>query len=137
MSRLLKELSVERLRFSCPGCGFVWTADYDVQHAEDGHGLTWEYYSLNGIPVPSPSVRGSVTCPHCGATWVHWELLAVRDIPLVDPAASEAHSARPRQQVDAERQAARNQAPLLRAEQTTISDPPAEKPTPTGGDTRR
>jgi hypothetical protein len=54
---LLKEVAVERYRFTCAGCGHVWSADYDVQHVEDGHGLTWEYYSLNGIrcrPQPPP-----------------------------------------------------------------------------------
>lgn len=148
MSTLLKELAVERFRFTCAGCGYAWSTDYDVQHAEDGHGLTWEYYSLNGIPVPAPTVRGSVTCPHCGATWVRWELLAVREIPLVEPADSENVSARPRQQVDADRRAARHRAPLLRGEHPTsdpptgpsagaaLAEPPPVEPAPTGGDAR-
>ena len=125
MGTLLKELAVERFRFSCPGCGHAWSADYDVQHAEDGHGVTWEYHSLNGIPVPAPTVRGSVSCPRCGATWVRWRLLAVREIPLVDPAGGEHDAARPRQQVDEDRQAARHRAPLLQAEQPPAPDPAA------------
>ena len=75
---MLKEIAVERYRFTCAGCGHAWSTDYDVQHVEDGHGLTWEYYSLNGIPVPSPTAPGTLSCPCCGATWIHFELIATR-----------------------------------------------------------
>lgn len=114
---MLKEVAVERYRFTCAGCGHAWSTDYDVQHVEDGHGLTWEYYALNGIPVTSPSAPGSLSCPHCGATWVHVELDAVRTVPLVGPADVHSEPARPRQPVDAERQAARERARLLRGDQ--------------------
>ena len=115
---MLKEVAVERYRFTCSGCGHTWSADYDVQHVEDGHGSTWEYYSLNGIPVPSPTARGATSCPRCGATWIHFQLLAVRTVPLVEPADGQADTARPRQRMDAERQAAREQAALLRGDQS-------------------
>lgn len=111
---MLKELAVERFRFSCAHCGHSWLTDYDVQHVEDGHGQTWEYYALNGVPVPVPTAAGSVTCPRCRATRLYVELVAAREIPL---ARSEEESARPRQPVDADRRAARRQAPLLRGEQ--------------------
>lgn len=114
---MLKEVAVERYRFTCAGCGHTWSADYDVQHVEDGHGLTWEYYSLNGIPVPSPTARGTLSCPRCGATWIHVQLVAVRPVPLAEPEDGRADPDRPRQRLDAERQTARRQAPLLSGEQ--------------------
>ena len=122
---MLKELAVERYRFTCSGCGHVWSTDYDVQHIEDGHGLTWEYYSLNGIPVPSPTARGTLSCPRCGATWIHFELVAVRTVPLAQPAGGEPEPdrARPRQRLDAARQAARDQTPLLRGDHPGTDEP--------------
>ncbi len=120
---MLKELAVERYRFACSGCGHVWSADYDMQHIEDGHGLTWEYYSLNGIPVPSPTARGSLSCPRCGATWIHFQLVAVRTVPLVEPSHGQADPDRPRQPLEGERQAARQQAPLLRGDRPTADEP--------------
>lgn len=119
---MLREVAVERYRFTCAGCGHTWSTDYDVQHVEDGHGLDWEYYSLNGIPVPAPTAPGSLICPRCGATWVHFRLDAVRTVPLVEPADGEADPDRPRQRVDAERQAARRQAPLLSGEQLVFGE---------------
>ncbi len=120
---MLKELAVERYYFTCPGCGHAWSADYDVQHIEDGHGLTWEYYSLNGIPVPSPTAKGSQSCPRCGATWIHFQLVAVRTVPLTEPSDDQPDPARPRQPVDADRQAARAQAALLRGDRPATDDP--------------
>lgn len=114
---MLKEVAVERYCFTCAGCGHTWTTDYDVQHVEDGHGLTWEYYSLNSIPVPSPTAPGTLSCPRCGATWIHFELDAVRTVPLVEPAQPQGDPARPRQRLEAERRAVREQARLLRGDQ--------------------
>ncbi|MCF6509365.1 hypothetical protein E9549_18435 [Blastococcus sp. MG754426] len=119
---MLKEVAVERYRFTCAGCGHTWSADYDVQHVEDGHGLTWEYYALNGIPVPAPTAPGSLMCPRCGATWIHFQLAAVRSVPLAEPADGQTDPDRPRQRLDPERQAARRQAPLLSGEQLVFSD---------------
>ncbi|MGY1762388.1 hypothetical protein ACI79G_15895 [Geodermatophilus sp. SYSU D00779] len=120
---MLKEMAVERYRFTCGGCGHTWSTDYDVQHVEDGHGLTWEYHSLNGIPVPSPTAPGSLSCPRCGATWIHFQLVAVRTVPLAEPAGGPADPGRPRQRVDAQRQAARRQAALLPGEQSSAHEP--------------
>ncbi len=125
---MLKEVAVERYRFTCAGCGHVWSTDYDAQHVEDGHGVTWEYYSLNGIPVPSPTAPGSLSCPHCGATWIHFQLVAVRTVPLADPADGQAGRSRPRQRLDAERQAVREQAALLRGEQPGTDQPARSGP---------
>ena len=120
---MLKEVAVERHRFTCAGCAHVWTTDYDVQHVEDGHGLTWEYHSLNGIPVPSPTAPGTLSCPRCGATWIHFQLEAVRTVPLAEPSGGPADPGRPRQPLEAERQTARRQAPLLRGDQPATGEP--------------
>jgi hypothetical protein len=48
------ELAAERYGFSCPHCGARWISDYDVQHVTSHDGGTWQYYSLNGTPVPPP-----------------------------------------------------------------------------------
>ena len=122
---MLKDVAVERYRFTCAGCGHVWSTDYDVQHVADGHGLRWEYHSLNGIPVPSPTAPGSLSCPRCGATWIHFRLVAVRNVPLAEPARSEADPARPRQRLDPERQAVRKQAALLSGDRPA-TDAPAQ-----------
>ena len=121
---MLTEVAVERYRFTCAGCGHAWQADYDVQHVEDGHGLTWEYHALDGIPVPSPTAPGSLMCPRCGATWIHFQLVAVRTVPLAEPTHGHADPdpPRPRQRLDTERQAARRQAPLLSGEQLVFGD---------------
>jgi hypothetical protein len=127
---LLRELAVERYRFTCAGCGNSWTADYDVQHVEDGHGLLWEYHSLNGVPVPAPTAPGSLMCPRCGATWIHVQLVAVRPVPLAEPAADQADPGRPRRRWDAGRQAARRQAPLLSDEQLEFGESVPGVPNP-------
>src|SRR3954465_2100860 len=101
---MLKDVAVERYRFTCAGCGHAWSTDYDVQHVEDGHGLTWEYYSLNGIPVPSPTAPEPPSGRRGGAPGIHFELIAARTVPLAEPAEGQADPARPRQRLDAERQ---------------------------------
>jgi hypothetical protein len=119
---MLKELAVERYRFTCAGCGHSWTADYDIQHVEDGHGLTWEYYSLNGIPVPAPTAPGTLMCSRCGATGIRFQLVGVRRVPLAEPADGQADPDRLRQRLDPDRQAARRQAPLLSGEQLVFGE---------------
>lgn len=113
MATVLKELTVTRFRFRCAHCGRSWTADYDVQHVEDGHGHAWDYYSLNGSPVTAPTASGVVCCPDCGASRVHVELIAARPIPLAQAPAAGEEATVPRQPADAGQQAARRRAPLL------------------------
>ncbi len=119
---MLKELAVTRYRFGCPHCGQTWTADYDVQHVEDGHGHAWDYYSLNGSPVTAPTAPGVVCCPDCGASRLHIELIATRPIPVVQSPAAAEESTVPRQPAGAEQQAARRAAPLL------TGDDPGDEP---------
>ena len=61
-----KHLTVERFAFSCHTCEHTWAVDYGVQHVEDGHGHSHEYFLRNGLPVVSPTSEHAVTCPQCG-----------------------------------------------------------------------
>ncbi len=119
---MISEVLVERFRFACHGCGHVWFTDYDLQHVEDEHGVVWEYYSLDGMPVTAPTARGSVNCPRCSAGWASVDLVAVREVPLVR--SPEEDPGRPRQPADAGRRAERDQAPRLSGE---TAPSPAER----------
>jgi len=79
----LREVSVERLVFSCGGCGHTWSTDYDVQHVEDGHGHLRDYYFDDGVPCPDPFASGTVVCPRCGRTTLWVELTARRASPAI------------------------------------------------------
>lgn len=81
----LRELSVERFRFTCTGCGHAWLVDYDVQHVDDGHGTAWDCYSRSGHRVTAPTARGVVCCSRCGSGRVHVELIATRPVPAPEP----------------------------------------------------
>lgn len=116
---MLKELAVTRFRFGCAHCGHGWTVDYEVQHVEDGHGHTWDYYSLNGSPVTAPTAPGVVRCAACGAIPVHVDLIATRQIPLVGTAGSSAGPTELAEPATPEQQAARRNAPLLDGDQTS------------------
>jgi hypothetical protein len=61
-------------------------------------------------------------CPRCGATWIHFQLVAVRPVPLAEPASGQVDPDRPRRRLDADRQAARRQAPLLSGEQLLFGE---------------
>jgi len=80
---MLEEMSIDSFRFGCPGCGHAWTVDYDLRHVEDGHGITWDCYSRDGRPAATPTARGVVCCPRCGAGLVHVQLVASRVVPVV------------------------------------------------------
>ncbi|THA46371.1 hypothetical protein [Streptomyces sp. A1136] len=78
---MITELAVERVAFACGGCWNEWSTDYDVQHYRDADGRHWEYFSCDGVPVPSPyTPRGAVPCPRCGRRWVG-RVLARRIVP--------------------------------------------------------
>lgn len=81
---MLRERTFNRFRFGCALCGHCWTVDYEVQHAEDGHGVTVDSYSLRGCPVTAPTARGVVCCPQCEATPVHVEWVWTRNAAPVD-----------------------------------------------------
>ena len=123
------ELAVERYEFSCPHCGARWISDYDVQHVTSHDGGTWQYYSLNGIPVPAPTGHGCVTCRACGATHLYASLIARRDIPL--PAPGHHHL---RQRLTGTDRARNASAPLLRGDTDPVH---ADRPQPARQDVAR
>ncbi|MDT7672807.1 MAG: hypothetical protein QOD82_709, partial [Pseudonocardiales bacterium] len=63
---MIIEIAVERVIFRCPESHWRSEADYDVVLYTDAVGDTWEFFSLNGTPVPSPyDVDGAPFCPVC------------------------------------------------------------------------
>lgn len=111
---LLKELSVERFTFDCPGCNHAWSVDYDVQHVEDGHGHQLDYYYRNGLPSVSPTGVGAVACPTCGRDHIHAKLASRRATPVVTAVSTDHSPHRP----DDSHSDARASAPLLTGEQS-------------------
>lgn len=80
---ILNEISVERLNFTCAGCGTTWTADYDVQHVQDGYGHDRDYYFHDGLPCHDPTAPGNTLCRACGRKAVTVSIAARRVIPAV------------------------------------------------------
>ncbi|HEY2204906.1 MAG TPA: hypothetical protein VGH99_10595 [Pseudonocardia sp.] len=63
---VITEIAVERVRFECPESHWRMEADFDLVLHVDAVGDTWELFSLDGIPVPSPyTVEGAFFCPVC------------------------------------------------------------------------
>ncbi|MGW0390493.1 hypothetical protein ACWDYJ_06245 [Streptomyces sp. NPDC003042] len=84
---MITALALERVEFTCGRCWHDWSIDYDVQQYSDDGGGTWEYFSCDGIAVPSPyTPAGASPCPVCGRHWVG-RLLARRLIPAAPGAA--------------------------------------------------
>lgn len=115
---ILREVCIERLSFTCSGCGHAWSGDYDVQHVQDGHGHLWDYYFHDGLPCLDPTATGSVLCPRCGRGTLWVELAARRASPAVTDTHDEDLGTPP----SPERTTARDHAPLLRRK-TSPQDP--------------
>lgn len=79
---MITSLAVERIAFTCRHCGKEWSSDYDVAHYEEPDGEVFEYFSLEGQPVPCPYPAGSVLCPACGQPATAARLVACRELPL-------------------------------------------------------
>lgn len=79
---MIVDLALEQLTFSCRRCGHRWRADYDVAQYENEDGDVFEYFALDGQPVPSPYPPGSVTCPRCQQPATFGRLAARREIPV-------------------------------------------------------
>jgi len=106
---ILNEISVERLSFTCTKCGAIWTADYDVQHVQDGFGHDRDYYSHDGLPCHDPTAPGNTLCRACGRRTVRVAVAARRVIPAVTDIHNDDRGTRP----DAGKAAERAAAPLL------------------------
>lgn len=115
---MLTELGVDRFSVCCHHCEYQWLIDYDVQHVEDGHGHSRDYYSLNGLPAPAPTGPDALACPRCGCTRLRVELVAHRPIPLA-PHHHDERLAGPSGQSLWE---TRRGVPLLDASQPTAAD---------------
>jgi hypothetical protein len=113
---VIVEVAVERYRFRCRNCGHTWTADYDVQYLRDYEGDEWAFYRLDGVPVPAPAL-GDHLCPVCGHGNVFVELIARRDVPVASLGSDE-----PRNKVTESREARRNAAPRLAADDRSVPE---------------
>lgn len=111
---MIKEISVERLSFTCAGCGNSWIADYDVQHIDDGHGHERDYFFHDGLPCVDPTARGVTVCARCRRHSVMVRLLARR----ASPAVTTPDPQHPGEVPTAARAADRSQAPPLPGTQT-------------------
>lgn len=106
---ILNEVSVERLSFTCHGCGQTWSADYDVQHVEDGYGHDRDYYFYDGLSCLDPTAPDAVLCPPCGHCRIAVAIAARRASPAITDTRAGDRGTRPGADKSAERAA----APLL------------------------
>jgi len=79
---MIVDLAVEQLMFTCRHCAHRWRRDYDVVSYEDGDGTLFQYFSVEGQPVPSPYAHASVLCPSCGQPTTFGHLVSRRSIPV-------------------------------------------------------
>jgi hypothetical protein len=119
---MITELAIERVEFTCGHCWYKWSVDYDVQGYRDDDGNEWEYFTRDGIGVPSPyEPEGAPPCPECGRRWVG-RLAARRPAPVAPGTADT-----PRQKITEPggHRTDRRTAPLLRAD--SHQQPPASE----------
>lgn len=58
---------VDLVRFACVRCRHVWSVRYDLLQSRGPAGVEREYFSVDGIGLPSPyTPGGAVGCPRCG-----------------------------------------------------------------------
>jgi hypothetical protein len=79
---MITDIAVEEVEFRCRESHWQDCAEYDVVFYTDAEGDTWEFYSLDGVPVMSPyTVDGAPLCPVCRRT-VPGRPVARRVIPV-------------------------------------------------------
>lgn len=82
---MIDEIAVERVRLFCPEGHWQQDVDHDVVRYADPDGGLWEFFSVEGAPVPSPYASdGRPLCPVCGRTTAA-RLIARRLVPLPAP----------------------------------------------------
>jgi hypothetical protein len=107
---MITDIAVERVCFRCPESHWQSEAEYDVVLYVDAVGDTWEFFSFNGVPTPSPyDVDGAPFCPVCHRV-VPGRPIARRFIPV--PPGAEGRPRRRLRDSD-EHHAARKDLPLL------------------------
>jgi hypothetical protein len=63
---MITDIAVERVEFRCPKGHWQTSVDYHVVLYTDAAGDTWEVFSVDGVPTPSPYyVDGAPLCPVC------------------------------------------------------------------------
>lgn len=63
---MITDIAVERVEFRCPDSHWQSMVDYDVVLYLDADGDTWEFFSVDGVPTPSPyTIDGARFCPVC------------------------------------------------------------------------
>ena len=63
---MITDIAVERVEFRCPDSHWQSMVDYDVVLYLDADGDTWEFFSVDGVPTPSPyPIDGARFCPVC------------------------------------------------------------------------
>ena len=120
---MITDIAVERVEFRCPESHWQCVVDYDVVLHVDAEGDVWEFFSVDGVPTPSPyTVDGAPICPICHRVVVGTPV-ARRFIP-VPPG----DDRRPRQPVsDLEtRRAQRDHVPLLSGTSTSYPSQSAD-----------
>ncbi|MHA6793434.1 hypothetical protein ACVGVM_07905 [Pseudonocardia bannensis] len=64
---MIREIALDTVEFLCPWAHPRWVGEYHVVHYEDAEGGEYEFFSVQGVPVPSPyTLDGAPACPHCG-----------------------------------------------------------------------
>jgi hypothetical protein len=102
----IKEISVERFSFTCPGCAHSWVVDYDVQHVDAGRGQQHDYFFRDGRSSMDPTATGAVPCPICRRLNVKVTLSGRRVTPAFDQQERISAPARPSAQLRAQRESA-------------------------------
>jgi hypothetical protein len=63
---MISDIAVERVELRCPELHWQSVVDYDAVLYADAEGDTWEFFSVDGVPTPSPyTVDGALLCPIC------------------------------------------------------------------------
>ncbi|NMH95946.1 hypothetical protein [Pseudonocardia acidicola] len=64
---MIREIALDTVEFVCPSGHPRWSEEHHVVHYEDADGGQYEFFSLQGVPVPSPyTIDGAPPCPECG-----------------------------------------------------------------------
>ncbi|WP_214370007.1 hypothetical protein [Pseudonocardia sp. H11422] len=81
---MISEIALDTVEFRCPWAHPGSSGEYHVVHYEDAEGGDYEFFSVRGVPVPSPyTLDGAPVCPDCGVL-VPGRLIARRYLEMPD-----------------------------------------------------